>query len=181
MIEENRIKFEQVIEACEKDIASLRAARANPSLVENILIDAYGTKTPLIQLATLSTPDARTLVIQPWDKSIVKEIETSITNSDIGINPVNEGEIIRLVIPQLTEERRKELVRSLGKKIEQYRISLRNIRDEIREQITEAQKNKEITEDDKYKFFSDLDNMTTEYNKKIKEISDKKENEIITI
>lgn len=181
MLDTFKSEFEKVIEKCKEEVASMRTARATPALVENIQVYVYDTKTPLQQLATITIPDPRSIIIAPWDKSTTKLIEESITKADIGINPVNEGDIIRLAIPQLTEDRRKDLVKNLNKKCEEFRVSIRQVRDKVREKIMDMEKNNELTQDDKYKYLADLDNLTTDYNKQIKDIGDKKEEEIMTI
>jgi len=181
MIDEYKLELEEIIERASDDIRSMRAARATPEIVERVMVDAYDVKTPVPQLATISIPDPRTIVIQPWDKAVVKAIEDAIRISDIGLNPVNEGEQIRLVIPQLTEERRKELVKAVSQKVEQYRIRIRQARDKFKDMIISAEKNKEISEDDKFNQLESLDKVTSEYNAKIKEIGDAKEKDIMTI
>lgn len=181
MLDIYRVEFDDVIARCDDEVRSIRAARATPALVENIMVDAYDVKTPIQQLATISTPDPRTIVIQPWDKGVVKNIEDGIRSSDINLNPVNEGDLIRLVIPTLTEERRKELVRTLNKKIEEFRIRVRQIRDRIKDEILKAEKNKEISEDEKFSFLEKLDKITAEYNEKLKTLGEKKEQDIMTI
>ncbi len=180
-IEKYRSNFNEIIEKCKNDISVIRAARATPILVENILIEVYGTKTPLQQLANINIPDPKTILISPWDKNIVKNIEDAIRNSDLNLNPVNEGDKIRLVLPQLTEERRLELVKTLKQKLEQYRIRLRQLRDQIKEEIIDMEKQKQISEDEKYRLLEKLDKMTSEFNDKIKEIGEDKEKEIMTI
>lgn len=181
LLEKYKPEFEKVINHLKKELIVLRVGRANSTLVEDILVEAYGIKTPLKQLASISVPEARVILIQPWDKNILKGIEKAIREANIGLNPVNEGKIIRLVIPQLTEENRKKLVRTLSEKLEKIRISLRSIRDRIREEITKAKENKEITEDDKYRLREKLDEITKDYNQQIKELGEKKEEEIMTI
>lgn len=181
MLDKHKQEFEDIISRCHEDISGMRAARATPALVENILVDAYDTKNPIQQLATISTPDPRTIVIQPWDKAVVKNIEEGIRSSDLGLNPVNEGDLIRLVIPALTEERRKELVRTVHKKIEEFRVRVRQLRDKVKDEIQKAEKEKEISEDEKFNFLEKLDKMTADYNGKIKEIGEKKEQDIMTI
>lgn len=173
--------FEKALGNFKEDLSTLRVGRANPLMVENILVEAYGAKTPLKQLASLAVPEARTILIQPWDKSIAKDIEKSIIKANIGINPVNEGTQIRLTVAALTEESRKELVKSVGEKVEKIRINVRQIRDKAREEVTKQEKNNEITEDDKYDLQKKLDEIVKDYNEQIKEIGDKKENEIMSI
>ena len=182
LIEKHKGDFEKSLKILEDDSATLRVGRANPMIVENLMVAAYGgAPTPLKQMASISVPEARTLLIQPWDKSISKDIEKAIIAANLGINPVNEGQQIRLTIPPLTEESRKELVRSVGEKMEKTRIAVRQLRDKVKDEIVKAEKSNEITEDDKYDLQKKLDDLVKEYNEKIKTIGDKKENEIMTI
>lgn len=181
IIESHQIEFGKVIDFFKKDIQSIRTNRANPELVNHLLIEVYGTKTPLEQLATLSVPEPRTIVIQPWDKNIIKEIERSLAKADIGTSPVvNEG-IIRLILPPLNEERRNGLVKILHTKLENARKSLRVIRDSVRDKIVKAERLKEIGEDDKYRLFEKLDKITGEHQEEIRLIGERKEKEIATV
>ena len=173
--------FSKTIDFFKKDIASLRTGRANPGVLDGILVEAYGAKTPLVGLASITVPEARSLVVSPWDKSIIKEVEKAITAAALGLNPVNEGAQIRLVVPQLTEENRRELAKRLSEKMETGRISLRQTRDEIKEAIEAAFKNKEISEDDKFRFVKELDEEVSRRNDELKKIKEKKEEEIMTI
>ena len=181
ILEMHKKEFDKSLEVLSNDLATMRVGRANPMIVENILIEAYGSKTPLKQLASISAPEARTILIQPWDKTISKDIEKGIVVANIGINPVNEGSQIRLTIPPLTEESRKELTKAVGEKMEKSRIAIRQIRDKVRDEISQQEKNKDITEDDKYNLQKQLDEMVKDYNEKIKLAGDKKEKEIMTI
>lgn len=180
-LEKHQQEFELTITHLKKELESLRTGRATPALVENILVEAYGAKTPLEHLASITTPEPKTIVIQPWDKNIIKEIEKALSSKNLGIQPVNEGNLIRLTLAPLTEESRRELLKILSHKLEQARISLRNTRDKIKEEIVTAEKNKEITEDDKYRYQKELDEFTAQYTEKIKELGEKKTNEMITI
>ena len=173
--------FDRVLENLAEDLSTLRVGRANPIVVENILVEAYGVKTPIKQLASITVPEARTILIQPWDKTLSKEIEKAITVANIGINPVNEGSQIRLTIAPLTEESRKELTKSVGEKIEKARIAIRQTRDKAKDEIIKKEKNKEITEDDKYNLQKKLDEMVKSYNEDIKSVGEKKEQEIMTL
>src|SRR3989344_6192415 len=157
LLESYKEDFEKALSHLKDELATLRVGRANPIMVENILVESYGTKMPMKQLASIAVPAARTLVIQPCDKNIIKDIEKAIIAANIGISPVNEGQQIRLTIPQLTEESRRELVKSVGEKAEKARIALRQIRDKVKEEIIKQEKDKEITEDDKYDLIKKLD------------------------
>lgn len=181
ILEDNKEQYEKTLEFFKNDINSLRTGRVAPSLVESVKIESYGTVSELMQLAAITSPEPQTIVIKPWDKGIIKDIERALQGSDLNINPVVDGDIIRINFPPLTEESRKELVKILHKKLEESRITLRQKRDKIKEGIIALEKSKEITEDDRFKSLKDLDDLTKEYNDKIKEISDNKEKEIMTV
>ncbi len=180
-IEKYKNEFENALEFLKKEVSSLRIGRASPALVENIHIDAYGVKTPIMQLASITSPDARSITIQPWDKSVIKHIEKGIIEANIGMNPVNEGNIIRITMPHLTQEDREKLVKILQQKVEQGKIKIRLVRDKVREDILKAEKNKEITQDDKYDFLKETDEFTKKQNDAIEQFSENKEKEIMTI
>lgn len=181
MLDSFKLEGDDAIERCKEELKSIGVARANPSLVQDIVIDAYGVETPLQQLASISAPDARTLVIAPWDKGVVQAVETGIRNADLGINPVNEGEQIRMVIPQVTEERRLEYVKSVHKKIEEFRVRVRQARDKAKDAITKAEKDKEFGEDEKFRLLEQLDKETAVFNDQLKSLGDAKEKDIMTI
>ena len=174
-------QFEKAIEYLKQDISSLRTGRATAALVDDIVVEAYGTRQTLRTLASIQISDAKTIQIQSWDKSILGNIEAGIRASNIGINPVNDGVVIRVTLPDLTTERRAELIKVLHNKLEQARISVRKIREEARTMIDAAEKEKEISEDEKFKLHADVDKDAKEYNEKIKTIGDEKEKEINTI
>jgi len=180
-VKNNEKKFNKVIDFLKKDVQSLRTNRISTELVAPILIEAYGVKTRLDQLASLSIPEPRLILIQPWDKSVFKNIEQALIKAEIGVMPVISDGFIRLKMPSLNEESRKRLVKVLHEKLENSRRNLRIARDEIKEEIVAAEKNKEISEDDKYRFFDQLDQMTREKQEKIKEIGERKEKEIMEI
>ncbi len=138
----------KAVEALRRELVTIRTGRASPGLVEHLRVDYYGTPTPLRQLASISVPEARLLTIQPWDKGAMESIEKTILKSDLGLNPSNDGTIIRLVIPQLTEERRKELVRVVHKKVEDGRVAIRNVRRDAHEMLRDLMREKEISEDE---------------------------------
>ena len=171
----------KIIEFFKKDISSLRTGRANPAILDGILVEAYGTKTPLVGLASITVTEARSIVVSPWDKNLTKDVEKAIVAANLGINPVNIGDKVKLVAPLLTEENRKELVKKLEEKMETSRISLRQARDEIKELIESAFKNKEINEDDKFRFFKELDEEIARQNDELKKLKEKKQEEIMTI
>ncbi|MFA7244607.1 MAG: ribosome recycling factor [Candidatus Magasanikbacteria bacterium] len=173
--------FDKAIEFLKQDISNLRTGRATPALVEDISVEAYGTRQPLKAVASISVADAKTINVEPWDKSLTLAVETAIRNSDIGINPVNDGKLIRLPLPELNAERRQELIKVLHKKLEQSRISLRKIREDVRTEIDKLEKAKAISEDDKFIEQEDLEKIVKDYNDKVKEIGEEKEREITTI
>lgn len=173
--------FDKVIDHLKNDITSLRTGRATPALVEDITVEAYGSRQALKTLATINVQDAKTLAIDPWDKSLVQAIDTAIRNSQLGINPVNDGRLIRLPLPDLTKERRQELIKVLHQKLETARISIRKVREEIRDNIDKKEKNKEMSEDEKYKLQDELEKWVKDYNEKIKSVGEEKEKEINTI
>lgn len=173
--------FKKVVEHFKTEIAVLKTGRANPSMLDNIRVEAYGALTPLNQVASISVSDARSLAIQPWDKSVLKDIEKAISESDLRINPVNDGERIRLNLPPMTEENRKETVKVLNNKAEEAKIAIRLQRDEVKEMILEAEKNKEFGEDEKFSLLEELDKTVAKYNEEIKQLADTKETEIMTV
>ncbi len=173
--------FEKAILHLKKEISSLRIGRATPSLVEDITVDAYGTKQGLRAVASITVQDAKTLLIEPWDKSVIGDIDTALRNSDLGINPVNDGKLIRLPLPELTHDRRQELIKVLHTKLEDARIAVRKVREDIRKQIEAAEKAKEISEDERFTQSDELETLVRENNDKIKAIGADKEKEITTV
>ena len=174
-------KLEKIIERLKHEVTSLRTGRASPALVEDLEVDYYGTKTPLKALASISNRDSRELLIQPWDKGAVQPIERAIQTSSLSLNPIAEREGIRLIIPSLTEERRRELVKLLGHYVEDARIHVRKEREDILREIDRGLKEKEISEDEKFRKKSEIQKMVDEINKKIEEIEEAKEKEIMTV
>lgn len=181
VIESKKSDLENIIARFKEELAKLRTGRANPALVENIPVECYGSKMPLKQMASISVPEARLITINPWDKSVLSAIEAAISASGLGLNPNNDGQIIRLNIPPLNEERRQEMVKVLNQKTEEFRVAVRNIREEIWRKIQEMEKNGEISEDEKFKGKDKLQEVIDEYNQKIEELREGKEKEIITI
>jgi ribosome recycling factor len=164
-----------------EEFGAVRAGRANAKVLDRITVEYYGSETPLNGVATISTPDARTLVIQPWDTALLKEIQKSIQASDLGINPQNDGKVIRLVFPQLTEERRKDLTKQVKKYAEDAKVAMRNIRRDGMDYIKKLKKNSEITEDDQKKAEKDLQDMLDKYIKQADEALAAKEKELMSI
>lgn len=176
---ENRMN--KAISALEADYASIRAGRANPAILDKITVEYYGAATPLAQVGTISVPEARTIVIQPWDANILKDIEKAINTSDIGINPNNDGKVIRLNFPPLTEERRKELKKSISKRGEEAKVTVRNIRRDSLDDFKKQKKNNEITEDDLKDLEDRVQKLTDKFVKKIEDITAAKEKEIMEV
>jgi ribosome recycling factor len=174
-------RMTKAIQAYTRELASIRAGRASASLLDRIQVDYYGAPTPVNQLAGISVPEARLLVIQPYDKSILGEIEKAILKSDLGLNPSNDGSIIRLAIPQLTEERRKELAKQVKKEAEEAKVAVRNIRRDGNEDLKKLEKSGEITEDDLRGYSDDIQKMTDEHIAKIDQITKEKEKELLEV
>lgn len=181
-------QYKLIEEKMEKSVASLkaefdkvRAGRANPAVLDGIKVDYYGTPTPIPQLATVSVPEAHSILIQPWDASVLKEIEKAINMSDLGINPTNDGKAIRLAFPPLTEERRKELVKDINKQAEQGKVAVRNIRRDGLEKFKAMKKNNEITEDELKDSEKNVQTLTDKYIKKIDDELAVKEKELMSI
>jgi ribosome recycling factor len=173
--------FVSIIDFFKKDISSLRTGRANAGMLDSLKVDAYGTLNSISAVGNVSTPDARCLVITPWDKSIAKSIEKAVIDAGLGFGVVNEGDKIRLTIPPLTEENRKDLVKKLNERMEKARISLRQAREEVKGAIEEAEEAKEISEDEKFRAVKELDEYIGAKNDEIRSIRDKKEQDIMEI
>src|SRR3989339_1240955 len=169
--------FNRAIEHLKTELASLRTGRASSAMVENVSVEAYGGRTTLVGLASITILDAHTVQIEPWDKSVVKDIEHAIIEANLGFNPVVAGTVIRIIIPPMTEESRLKMKKLLGERLEHGRIAIRQIREEVRSQI----KAQDIPEDDKYRLLEDLDRVAAQFNDRIKEIGEEKEKEIMTI
>lgn len=174
-------KMKKTSEVLSQQFASVRAGRANAAVLDQITVEYYGTPTPIQQVASISVPDPRTLTIQPWDASVLKGIEKAILASDLGINPQNDGRIIRLVFPQLTEERRKELVKVVKKYGEDAKVAIRNIRRDAMDAFKKQQKKSEITEDDLKNIEKDLQKLTDDSIKEIDALTSKKEKELFDL
>lgn len=174
-------RMEKTIHMLEENLAEIRAGRANPAILNKIQVSYYGVPTPINQVAGISVPEARMIVIQPWDASILKEIEKEILKSDIGINPNNDGKVIRLNFPELTEERRKEIVKDIKKMAEESKVAVRNVRRDEMDIAKSKLKNKEISEDEEKAEEDRIQKETDKYVAKIEEICDKKEKEIMSV
>ena len=174
-------KMLKTIEVVKSNFASVRAGRANAGVLDRITVEYYGTPTPLNQVAAVSSPDPRTLVIQPWDGSLQKAIEKAIQTSDLGINPQNDGRVLRLAFPQLTEERRKELTKQVKKYGEEGKVAVRNIRRDAMDEIKKKTKKSEITEDDQKNLEKELQDLTDKRCKEIDELTAKKDKELMAV
>lgn len=177
-LEEN---MQRSIDALSKEYISIRAGRANPSVLDKIMVDYYGAPTPINQLAAISVSEARTLVIQPWDVSVLKEIEKAIQTSDLGINPQNDGKIIRLIFPALTEDRRREIVKDIAKMGEDAKVSIRTIRRDAIDKVKKMKKSSEITEDDVKQAEKRIQDITDKFCKFADDLSNEKQREIMAI
>jgi ribosome recycling factor len=174
-------RMSKAVDALEVDLRAIRTGRANPALLDRLTIDYYGVQTPINQVAGISAPEARMLTIKPWDKSSLKAIERAILESDIGLNPNNDGSIIRLVLPQLTKERRQDLVRQVGKRAEEARVAVRNIRRDVLKDLEDAQKEHLISEDELYRAKEQVQTLTNEYVENVDQTAKSKEEEILEI
>jgi len=179
----NKIKpqLDRTMDYLKNELLGLQVGRATPSLLENLEINAYDQKMPLKDLAAIQTPEPRVIVIRPWDKEIIRKIESAIRNSNLKLSPIVDDDVVRLTIPPLSEERRKEIVKILHEKVEECRISIRRNREEIWREIQSLEQAKEISEDDRFKAKDELQKIVDDYNKKVEEMKKKKESEIMTV
>lgn len=181
VIKESEDKMKKSIEILRKELSTMRAGRANPSILDKLMVDYYGAATPVNQVANISAPEPRVLTIQPWDKSIIPIVEKAILKSDLGLNPSSDGSVIRIIIPQLTQERRLELVKTIKKKAEDTRVSLRNIRRDSNEKLKTLEKGKLITEDENKKGQDEIQKLTDKYIKEVDHVLEAKEKEIMEV
>jgi ribosome recycling factor len=180
-VSEAEAGMKKTVEFFRKELTTLRAGRASPALVEKIMVDYYGTPTPVNQLATISVPEPRLLVVQPWDKTQIGAVEKAIAKSDLGIHPQSDGHLIRLAVPQLTEERRNELVKVIRKKAEEERVALRNIRREANDFLKEMCKEGEISEDDRDRALEETQKVTDKYIAEVDKLLAAKEKELMEV
>jgi len=173
--------MQKAVEAVDKEFASLRAGRAAPALLDKIMAPYYGTLTPINQMANITVPEARMLIVQPWDKNMLPDIEKAILKSDLGITPANDGNVIRLAVPQLTKERRSELVKVIKKRSEEGRVAVRGLRRDANETLKSQQKNGEISEDESRRLQDEVQKITDKYIKEIDLLYTAKEKEITTV
>jgi ribosome recycling factor len=173
-------RMNTALEALAREFATVRTGRASTAILDAVRVDYYGTPTPISQMASLSTPDARTLVIQPWEAAQIKEIEKAITKADLGVTPVNDGKLIRLTMPTPTEERRKQLVKTVGKMAEDARVAVRNIRREANDKLKVLAKDKKVSEDDERRGHDQIQKTTDRFIAKVDDTMKKKEQEILS-
>lgn len=174
-------KMEKALQVLKKDLASIRAGRANPALLDKVVVEYYGTEMPVNQVANISTPDPRTLLIQPWDKSALSDIERGILKSELGLTPTNDGSVIRINIPALTEERRNELVKLVRKTGEEAKVAIRNIRRDANDTLKKMEKNGDIPEDTLRRGQDEVQKLTDQFIKKVDDVVADKEKEILEI
>lgn len=173
--------FDKALDHFRTGLGSLRTGRAHPGLVENISVTAYEAQQPLKNLASITVPDSQTLQIEPWDQSVIKDVERAIAQADLGSQPNVDGKIIRLKMPQMTEETRKRMVKVMKEKLEEARVAMRQIREDIRHEVQKMEKAKEISEDERFKIFDELDKLTKDFVSQIDEMGASKEKDIMTI
>lgn len=180
-LQDRQNDFNSALDFFKKEIGTLRTGRANPAVLETVQVEAYGVMNPLNAVANISVSDTRSIVVAPWDKGVIKSIEKAIVEADLGLGVVNEGDKVRLTVPPLTEENRRELVKKLNEKMEKVRIILRGVREKIKEAIENAFDDKEISEDDKFRFIKELDEFSAKKNDELKNIRDRKETDVMEI
>ena len=180
-VSDNQENFSSVIDFFKNDIASLRTGRANAMMLDSVRVEAYGVLNPLNAVANITIADSRSFILTPWDKGVTKAVEKGVVEANLGLGIVNEGDKIRLSIPPLTEENRKELVKKLNERLEKARISLRQVREDVKTDIEKAFEAKEITEDEKFRNEKELDDFIAKKNEELKELRDKKEKDIMEI
>ena len=181
VIQKTKARMDKAVEDLRRELSGVRSGRASISLLDHITVEYYGAPTPLNQVATLSVPEPTLITAQPWDLSLLPAIEKSIRSSDLGLNPGNDGKLIRIPIPPLTEERRKQLAKHVGKVLEDHRTAIRNIRRDENEVIKKMLKDKQVSEDEERKALDEVQKLTDQYTAKVEELAKKKEEEILTV
>lgn len=181
VIQKTKVRMDKAVEDLRRELSGVRSGRASISLLDHITVEYYGAPTPLNQVATLSVPEPTLITAQPWDLSLLTAIEKAIRSSDLGLNPANDGKLIRIPIPPLTEERRKQLAKHVGKVLEDHRTAIRNIRRDENEVIKKMLKDKQVSEDDERKALDEVQKLTDQYTAKVEELAKKKEEEILTV
>lgn len=181
IISNHAAEFDSAIEHLKTELNAIRGNRAHPSMVEDIKAEVYGTEMRVKEIASITMPEPRVITIQPWDKAALKDIERALTKANLNVGIQNDGTVIRVTFPPLTEESRQQILKVLGQKLEHGRVQVRQIREKIREAITEAERSKEMTEDDRYKAQEDLDAFVGTYLDEVKSLGDRKEEEVMTV
>jgi ribosome recycling factor len=181
LLKDFEARMQAAIDALTREFAGLRTGRANAGLLDVVRVEAYGKLTPVTQVGTVSVPDSRTIVIQPWDASLMKEIEKGIAKSDLGLTPSNDGKVIRLTVPTLTEERRKQLAKSVGKFAEDARVAIRNARREANDKLKALAKDRKVSEDEERRGHEQIQKATDRFTAKVDELAKKKEHEVMTV
>ncbi len=181
LMEDTELRMTGAVDALQRELNVIRTGRASPALVENLAVEYYGTPTPLNQLATISVPEARSLMIQPWDKQSIRDVERSILTSDLGLTPNNDGTTIRINIPQLTEERRRELVRLVGRKVEDAHVAARNVRRDTLDKLRKMERGKELSQDESRRAQGDLQKVTDKYIEEMDVLKAVKEEEVMEV
>ena len=174
-------RMQRAVEALKQDVSSIRTGRASSALIERVTVDYYGTPTPINQVASISIPEARLLVIQPWDRKMLIDIEKAIQKSDLGINPNNDGQVIRLAIPPLNEERRRDMVKTLHKKLDEHKVAVRNVRRDAQDKLRDREKKKEVSEDELKRSTERLQKLTDRYIDEMDKVGKTKELEILEV
>lgn len=174
-------RMQKAIEALKQDLTAIRTGRASSSLVDRILVDYYGTPTPIIQVASVSVPDARQVVIQPYDRKMIPDIEKAIQKSDLGINPNNDGQVIRLNIPPMSEERRRDMAKTLHKKLDEHKVAVRNVRRDIQDKLRDREKKKEVSEDELKRSSDKLQKLTDRFIDEMEKVGKSKEQELMEV
>lgn len=180
-IEQAKPDFQSVLDHLEKELRNIRSGRANAAIVEDLKVEAYGSTMELKGMASISVPDAKTIQIEPWDRNVVKDIEKSLIAANIGMSPNVQGTVIRLVMPPMNEENRRDTVKAVHQKGEQARIGMRGVRESVRDAVLKSEKEKTISEDERFRLLEDLDKLTAQFNGKVDEAAKEKEEEVMTI
>lgn len=181
LLNQKKPEFEKVIGHYKSELATIRGGRAHAALLDKIMVEAYDAQTPLKGVASISVPDAKTLQVEPWDANLVEAVVKALTAADLGMTPNVQGKLIRLAMPQMTEERRKELLKVVKEKTETARVGIRRVREGIRDQVIKMEKNKELTEDERFRAQEDLDKMTKDFVGQVDKLAGEKEKEIMTV
>jgi len=181
LFEDAERRMQKAVETLKQDVNAIRAGRASAALVERITVDYYGTPTPINQVASITVPEARLLVIQPWDRKLLADISKAIQRSDLGINPTDDGQVVRLAIPPMSEERRRDLVKTLHKKLDEHKVAVRNVRRDVQDKLRDREKKKEVSEDELKRSIERLQKLTDRYIEEMDKVGKAKETEILEV